>query len=126
MNSDSPSAPAPSRRDFVRLSGAALLAGWARTKLGAAATPPPRLNIVWIVADDLGYADLGCYGSEIHTPNLDRLAATGTRFSQAYAFPRCCPSRAALLTGMLPHEAGLGYMVAHEEKPGVNPTAYQG
>lgn len=115
-----------SRRDFLRVSAAGAAACWARAKLEAGAALPARPNIVWIVADDLGYADLGCYGSEIHTPNLDRLAATGTRFAQAYSFPRCCPSRAALLTGALPHEAGLGFMVAHEEKPGANPTAYQG
>jgi arylsulfatase len=110
----------------VRLSGAATVACWVGAKRGAGAAPATRPNIVCLVADDLGYADLGCYGSEIHTPNLDRLAATGTRYAQAYSFPRCCPSRAALLTGALPHEAGLGFMVAHEENPGANPAAYQG
>ena len=58
-----------------------------------------RPNIVIILADDLGYSDLGCYGSEIATPNLDRLAKEGQRFTQFYTTPRCCPSRAALLTG---------------------------
>ena len=56
-----------------------------------------------ILADDLGYADLGCYGGEIATPNLDRLAANGLRFRQFYNGSRCCPSRASLLTGLYPH-----------------------
>ena len=58
----------------------------------------------------MGYSDLGCYGSEIRTPNLDGLAAEGLRFSQMYNFARCCPSRAALLTGLYPHQAGIGHM----------------
>ncbi|MCH8101946.1 MAG: arylsulfatase [Chloroflexi bacterium] len=62
------------------------------------------------MADDMGYSDIGPYGGEIHTPNLDRLAASGVRFSQMYNFARCCPSRAALLTGLYPHQAGVGHM----------------
>ena len=58
----------------------------------------------------MGYSDLGCYGSEIRTPNLDGLATEGLRFSQMYNFARCCPSRAALLTGLYPHQAGIGHM----------------
>jgi arylsulfatase len=65
-----------------------------------------------ILADDLGYSDLGCYGGEIHTPNLDRLAQDGVRFTQFYNAARCCPSRAALLTGLYPHQAGMGEMVS--------------
>ena len=68
-------------------------------------------NIILILADDLGYSDIGCFGAEIATPNLDRLAANGARFSQMYSFARCCPSRAALLTGLHPHQAGVGHMV---------------
>ena len=56
-------------------------------------TASQRPNIVLILADDMGYSDLGCYGSEIRTPNLDGLAAEGLRFSQMYNFARCCPSR---------------------------------
>ena len=67
-------------------------------------------NIVLILADDLGFADIGCYGSEIETPNLNRLAERGLRFSQLYNSARCCPSRAALLTGLHPHQAGIGWM----------------
>lgn len=70
----------------------------------------PRPNIILIMADDLGYSDLGCYGSEINTPNLDKLAATGIRFTQFYNAARCCPSRASLMTGLYPHEAGIGDM----------------
>jgi arylsulfatase A-like enzyme len=70
----------------------------------------PRPNVVLILADDLGYSDLGCYGSEIETPNLDRLAAGGLRFTQFYNAARCCPTRAALLTGLYPHQAGVGHM----------------
>ena len=73
-------------------------------------TTSQRPNIVLILADDMGYSDLGCYGSEIRTPNLDGLAAEGLRFSQMYNFARCCPSRAALLTGLYPHQAGIGHM----------------
>src|SRR5678809_440230 len=64
-----------------------------------AAAPPGRPNVVFILADDLGYSDLGCYGSEIETPNLDALAANGLRFTQFYNTARCWPSRAALMTG---------------------------
>jgi arylsulfatase len=70
-----------------------------------------RPNIVLILADDLGYSDLGCYGSEIATPNIDRLAAGGVRFTQLYNQARCCPSRAALLTGRYPHQVGIGAMI---------------
>jgi arylsulfatase A-like enzyme len=71
-----------------------------------------RPNILLILADDLGYSDIGCYGGEISTPNLDRLAAGGVRFRQFYNNARCCPSRAALLTGVYPHQAGVGAMGA--------------
>ena len=58
-----------------------------------------RPNFILILADDMGYSDLGCFGSEIDTPNIDSLAKNGLRFSQMYNSARCCPSRAALLTG---------------------------
>ncbi|MBM3957358.1 MAG: arylsulfatase [Gemmatimonadetes bacterium] len=69
-----------------------------------------RPNIILIVVDDLGFSDLGCYGSEIRTPNIDRLAAGGVRFTQMYNGARCCPSRASLLTGLHPHQTGVGHM----------------
>ena len=76
--------------------------------LAAAAAQP---NIVVILSDDMGYSDLGCFGSEIQTPHLDRLAANGVRFTQFYNTARCCPTRAALLTGLYPHQAGIGHMI---------------
>src|SRR5580700_520245 len=75
------------------------------------AAEPLRPNIVVILSDDMGFSDLGCYGSEIPTPNLDSLASGGLRFTQFYNTPRCCPSRAALLTGLYPQEAGVGGMM---------------
>src|SRR2546422_303963 len=83
-----------------------------------AADPAIKPNIVLILADDLGYSDLGCYGSEIKTPNLDRLAAGGVRFTQFYNCARCCPTRAALLTGLYPHQAGVGHMLGDWHAPG--------
>ncbi len=77
-----------------------------------------RPNIVIILADDLGYSDIGCYGSEISTPNLDQLAKAGQRWTQFYTTPRCCPSRAALLTGLYPHQAGIGHMMEDRGAPG--------
>ena len=80
-------------------------------------TDDRRPNIIIILADDMGYSDLGCFGSEIATPNLDALASSGLRFSQMYNSARCCPSRAALLTGVHPHQAGVGHMVADLGRP---------
>jgi arylsulfatase len=70
-----------------------------------------RPNIILLVADDMGFADLGSYGSEIETPTLDRLAAEGLRFTQFYNAARCVPTRASLLTGLYPHQAGIGHML---------------
>jgi len=67
--------------------------------LHAVGAPPTKPNIVFILADDMGYSDLGCYGGEIATPNLDSLACNGLRFTQFYNTTRCWPSRGALLTG---------------------------
>lgn len=68
---------------------------------------PERPNIVIILADDMGYSDLGCYGGEIHTPNLDQLAKSGVRFTQFYNCARCCPTRGSLLTGQYPQSVGI-------------------
>jgi arylsulfatase A-like enzyme len=84
----------------------------------AAADAPPRPNIVVILSDDMGFSDIGCYGSEIETPNLDRLATGGLRFTQFYNTARCCPTRASLLTGLYPHQAGMGHMTADWKRPG--------
>jgi len=83
-----------------------------------------RPNILIIMADDLGFSDLGCYGSSIETPHLDRLAKEGMRFTQFYNCARCCPTRASLLTGVYPHKAGMGGMVSRKHKK--RPPAYQG
>ena len=80
-----------------------------------------RPNIIVILVDDMGYSDIGCFGSEIRTPNLDRLGMNGLRFSQMYNSARCCPTRAALLTGLNPQQAGVGHMVDNW-----GPPAYQG
>ncbi|MGL4944212.1 MAG: arylsulfatase [Thermoguttaceae bacterium] len=77
-----------------------------------------RPNIVLILADDVGYSDLGCYGGEIATPCLDSLAAGGVRFTQFYNTTRCCPSRASLNTGLYPHQAGIGLMDGHSQRRG--------
>lgn len=88
----------------------------------ANAQKPSRPNIIVVLVDDMGYSDLGCYGSEIATPNIDKLAGQGLRFTNFYNTGRCCPSRASLLTGLYPHQTGLGWMVgANQNAPG-----YQG
>ncbi|MCK5208233.1 MAG: sulfatase-like hydrolase/transferase, partial [Cyclobacteriaceae bacterium] len=76
---------------------------------------PP--NIILIVTDDLGYSDLGCYGSKIETPNIDNLAKNGVYFSSFYNGARCCPSRASLLTGLYAHQAGIGHMTEDSGLP---------
>ncbi|MFT4589025.1 MAG: arylsulfatase A-like enzyme [Candidatus Binatia bacterium] len=71
-------------------------------------------NILYVLADDLGFSDLGCFGGEIRTPTLDALASGGVRLTQFYNTGRCCPSRAALLTGQYPHRVGLGHMTTND------------
>ena len=120
------------RREFLRTLGVAaataVLPQWSRAAAAApAAGAPPagqaaqRPNILIIMADDMGFSDIGCYGGEIATPNLDRLAARGLRFTQFYNTARCCPTRASLLTGLYPQQAGVGHMVENKGVPG-----YQG
>ncbi|HWD91318.1 MAG TPA: arylsulfatase [Verrucomicrobiae bacterium] len=94
------------------------LLGSLAARCPAADTKPPRPNVILILADDLGYSDLGCFGSEISTPNLDHLASQGLRMTQFYTTPRCCPSRAALLTGLYSQEAGIGNMMEDRGLPG--------
>ncbi len=81
-----------------------------------------RPNIVVILSDDMGYSDVGCYGGEIATPNLDALASKGVRFTQFYNNARCCPSRASLMTGLHPHQAGVGHMVEDRGRDGYRGT----
>ncbi len=101
------------RRRFLQTAAAA---AWA--PLAAAPQRPP--NIVLIYCDDLGYGDLGCYGSQIQTPNLDRMASEGVRFTQFYsANPVCSPSRAALLTGRYPTRTGVPRVLFPNDQTGL-------
>ncbi len=106
------------RRSFLQVCGSAVLAGCSSNQEGDASKRP---NIVIIMADDMGFSDLGCYGGEIKTPNLDALAADGLRFRQFYNAGRCCPTRASLLTGLYAHQAGVGHMIRDRGRP-----SYQG
>ncbi len=112
------------RREFLAKMGAgavsASLAACVTTGKGPRAMRP---NIMIIMADDMGFSDIGCYGGEIETPNLDRLAAQGLRFTQFYNAARCCPTRASLLTGLFPHQAGVGKMITRGK---FEPGPYQG
>jgi arylsulfatase A-like enzyme len=92
----------PNRRNFL----GAMAAGLAVPAAARARRP----NIILMMADDMGYSDLGCYGSEIRTPNLDRMASGGIRFTHFHNTARCCPTRASLMTGLYPHQAGMGHM----------------
>lgn len=85
-----------------------------------------RPNIVVILADNMGFSDIGCYGSEIETPHIDRLAEHGLRFSQFYNSGRCCPTRASLMTGLHPHQVGIGHMTAPPGQPLGIDGPYQG
>lgn len=84
----------------------------------ASAHAADRPNLIVIMVDDMGFSDIGPYGSEIPTPHLDQLAAGGVKFSQFYNTGRCCPTRASLLTGLYPHAAGVGHMTRDEKLPG--------
>ena len=86
-----------------------------------------RPNILLIMVDDMGFSDLGCYGGEIKTPHIDALATNGVRFSQFTNGARCCPTRASLLTGLYPHQTGIGHMTNSptKQRP-LKPEAYQG
>jgi arylsulfatase A-like enzyme len=109
------------RRSFLRSSSAAL-AGCGLPSLGipffSASRRTSRPNVLLVMADDMGFSDIGCYGGEIRTPNLDGLAERGVRFTQFYNTGRCCPTRASLLTGLYPHQAGVGHMVDDRGFPG--------
>ncbi|HET9218602.1 MAG TPA: arylsulfatase [Terriglobia bacterium] len=96
------------RREFLALSAV----------IGLTVRQQVRPNILLVVADDLGYSDLGCFGGEIETRNLDTLASNGVRFTQFYSTARCCPSRASILTGQYPHRVGIGHMVTDLGHPG--------
>ena len=75
-------------------------------------------SVILILVDDLGYSDLGSFGGEIQTPNIDKLAVNGLRMTQLYNSARCCPTRASLMTGLYPHKTGVGFMTVDNNKPG--------
>lgn len=114
--------PAPVKTSRFRLSffGRYLIRTASVVVAGAAicsnAPAAPRPNIILILADDLGYSDISPYGGEVRTPNLQTLADNGVRFRNFYNTARCCPTRASLLTGLHPHEAGIGLMTSEDEK----------
>lgn len=112
------------RRSFLKSVGAGasllVLSRSARAQ-GKPMVGARKPNIIVILSDDMGFSDLGCYGSEIHTPNLDKLAANGVRFTQFYNTARCCPTRASLLSGLYPHQAAVGHMMEDKKLEG-----YQG
>src|SRR4026209_171699 len=97
------------RRTFLALSASAAALRGQEKK---------RPNILLIVADDLGYSDLGCYGGEIETPQLNNLASKGVLLTRFYTAARCCPSRASILTGLYSHRTGLGHMTTDLNEPG--------
>jgi len=98
-----------------------LSAAWPAFAQSPSAALDSRPNVIVILADDMGFSDVGCYGGEIRTPNIDSLAADGVRFTQFYNMARCCPTRAALMTGLYPHQAGVGTM-----NQDLGKSAYQG
>ena len=103
------------RRHFLAAAASATVCGQTAKK---------RPNILLIVADDLGWSDLGCFGGEVPTPNLDKLAQGGVRFTQFYNMARCCPSRASIMTGLYPHQVGMGNMTS--AKPRTEFPGYAG
>ena len=102
-------------RSFWLVAAASVLVVWtaAARRVPAAssqAAPGARPNVVVVLVDDMGWSDIGPFGSEIATPSLDALAGRGVRFTQVYATPRCSPTRASLLTGLYSHQAGMGHL----------------
>jgi arylsulfatase len=111
------------RRLSLILGGILILAAQSPAATSPATTPARapaahRPNIVLILADDMGYSDAGCFGGEIRTPNIDSIAAQGVRMTQFYNAARCCPTRASLLTGLYPHQTGVGHMMGNRNLPG--------
>jgi arylsulfatase A-like enzyme len=112
----------PSWFGMIRIPGTlialACWIGFPGIALPQTAATGTRPNLILIMSDDMGYSDLGCYGAEISTPHLDRLAAGGLRYTRFYNAGRCCPTRASLLTGLYPHQAGIGQMTSDSGQPG--------
>jgi len=115
-----------SRRDLLRMGAAASAMPWACSPGSQTEGAAKRPNIIVTMADDMGFSDIGCYGGEINTPVLDSLAANGLRFRSFYNYARCCPTRAALVTGLYPHQAGVGHMMSEFRKDGEPIPSYMG
>jgi len=112
------------RRAFLKAAGAtAALGGWTRIGTGQPGTPDRKPNFVFFLIDDMGWKDVGCYGSTFYeTANIDRLAAEGMRFTEAYAAcPVCSPTRASIMTGKYPARLGITDWIGASQKP----TAYR-
>ena len=108
------SAESYTRRGFLKVMGLGAASLAMPGCLGAAQRRGRRgkgPNIIVMMADDMGFSDIGCYGGEIQTPNLNELAEGGVRFTQFYNTARCCPTRASLMTGLYQHQAGVGHMM---------------
>lgn len=103
-------------RKLPAVLGMTAFAGWTAPWVQAQNAGKP--NIILILSDDMGYSDIGCYGGEIETPTLDRLAANGLRYTRFYNTGRCCPTRASLMTGLYAHQAGIGRMTNDGGQPG--------
>jgi arylsulfatase len=106
------------RREFLGYAATGAAALVLPRGLPAAEAAARKPNVIVILVDDMGWSDIGCYGSEIPTPNLDRLAAGGIRFTQFYNTARCCPTRASILTGLYAHQTGVGHMTGDYGTPG--------
>ena len=105
-----------SRRDFLKTvsMGAAVLAAGHTAAAAPKIKRPP--NVILIMVDDMGFSDLGCYGSAIQTPNIDKLASDGLKFTQFYNTAKCEPTRASLLTGCYHREVGGETKVGERER----------
>lgn len=95
-----------------------VISGFYTTPTASSPAVTQRPNIIVVMADDMGFSDLGCYGGEINTPNIDFLANNGIRYTQFYNTSRCCPTRASLLTGLYNQQAGIGKMTDDDNTPG--------
>ncbi|GAB5404530.1 MAG: arylsulfatase [Aureliella sp.] len=111
---------------FAVVGAATLALNPVQVAVGEELAGAQRPNIVIILVDDMGFSDIGCYGGEIDTPNLDSLAAGGLRYTQFYNSGRCCPTRASLMTGLHPHQVGIGHMTEPPERTLGFEGAYQG
>src|SRR5512134_3873790 len=98
------------RRTLVAAAAVLAFVAPSGVRAAPAARADARPNVIVVLVDDMGWSDIGAYGGEIPTPNLDALAGRGIRFTQFYATPRCSPTRSSLLTGLYPHQAGMGHL----------------